>query len=575
MAKKNKSKDKVGELYELALAGDVAARMLCIQMELMGSNASPLALKWLEDMANDGDFMARMYYLEYMARTKSRECNWAKMELWCHNTLAEDPTIGHKMFSLLYASDVSGRQDMDKSLEHLQKAADAGDEVSCLKLAHIYAEALEDEHDVSEIRELLERTELEGLSDETWELLVDSCIKQGDYEAAVKYVRKWLREIPDSVEGNFRMAHLYATGNGVRKDYVNALKYYQKVANLGDSRGMHYVGIINYNGDGCRPNYKRAVDYFTRAANAGSTRSLRCLAECYLKGLGVTADVDKAVKFARIGVDLKVPECAELLAVIYFDQELGRKNLPQALEYVKLAIKYALNSDDLTDIEKMFELESEIKREIRAEELKVSLPHFYEKFERAFCGGTEEMVNEVMLEAVEKYADVQRVQRHMEDVLALKSCSPEVAKHVVAKLRELAEDNSGIAAFVGDLYYKGNAGRRNYASAYKFYYEAWLTEPCVEVALKLFLGFHEKNFNKENQDVLFWLNIITDEYINFAGVVYLLGLLYSTGLYLKEDKAEAEKAFSIVQKAGLMCDPQADLKAWQCGAKSLRQCLKL
>lgn len=60
----------------------------------------------------------------------------------------------------------------------------------------------------------------------------------------------------------------------MKRDFEIAFRYYQKAANLGDSYGMHMVGVMYYDGLGVRRNYKRAVDYFRRALEHGETQAL-------------------------------------------------------------------------------------------------------------------------------------------------------------------------------------------------------------------------------------------------------------------------------------------------------------
>lgn len=94
---------------------------------------------------------------------------------------------------------------------------------------------------------------------------------------------------------------IYAMGRGVKRDFEIAFRYYQKAANLGDSYGMHMVGVMYYDGLGVRRNYKRAVDYFRRALEHGETQALYYLGTCYRDGLGVRQDVDKARQYLAEG----------------------------------------------------------------------------------------------------------------------------------------------------------------------------------------------------------------------------------------------------------------------------------
>ena len=65
----------------------------------------------------------------------------------------------------------------------------------------------------------------------------------------------------------------------------------------GDASAQYLLGFMYVNGDGVRKDYKKAVKWFTNAADQGHARAQNNLGYRYSKGLGVEKDYKKAVKW--------------------------------------------------------------------------------------------------------------------------------------------------------------------------------------------------------------------------------------------------------------------------------------
>lgn len=68
----------------------------------------------------------------------------------------------------------------------------------------------------------------------------------------------------------------------------------QQLANAGDQRANHELGLLYYHGHGKEVSYKQALTYFELAANKGYAPSQFNLAHMYLKGQGTDRDLSKA-----------------------------------------------------------------------------------------------------------------------------------------------------------------------------------------------------------------------------------------------------------------------------------------
>ena len=290
--------------------------------------------------------------------------DWLKLEQ-CALELAEtSPGDAYCMQGMLYEAGLPGFED-DKVVEgHYRKAIEAGNEGCAFYLARVLLGREEEDISYKEVRELQERAERVNPSAAAYDLLGTVCQELGDDAAAVKCFQKLHRLDPSDSECCLELARAYALGAGVRQDDEIALRYFQKVANLGDSYGMHMVGVMYYDGLGVRRNYKRAVDYFRRALEHGETQALYYLSTCYRDGIGVRQDVDKAWQYLAEGIKDGVSACRVAQGML----ELDEAATSEELDRVAPLLEKARTMLDVDDEEMLFQLELlegafEIKRE--------------------------------------------------------------------------------------------------------------------------------------------------------------------------------------------------------------------
>lgn len=78
-------------------------------------------------------------------------------------------------------------------------------------------------------------------------------------------------------------------------DDRRAVELYRAAAEQGYPSGMHGLGEMYAKGEGVAKDYAQAVAWFTKAAQAGHAKSLRLLIDAHESGdLGLTPDSDKA-----------------------------------------------------------------------------------------------------------------------------------------------------------------------------------------------------------------------------------------------------------------------------------------
>jgi hypothetical protein len=69
----------------------------------------------------------------------------------------------------------------------------------------------------------------------------------------------------------------YGTGEGVKQDDVEAIKWYRKAADQGDANAQFNLGVMYYDGKGVKQDNAEAIKWFQKAADQGDTDALALL----------------------------------------------------------------------------------------------------------------------------------------------------------------------------------------------------------------------------------------------------------------------------------------------------------
>jgi len=95
----------------------------------------------------------------------------------------------------------------------------------------------------------------------------------------------------------YLLGALYAHGDGVAADPVQAFGWFARAAAQGNVKAMHNLAIAYAHGDGTARDEARAAEWFLRAAERGYVDSAFDLAVLHERGLGVPQDLRQALKW--------------------------------------------------------------------------------------------------------------------------------------------------------------------------------------------------------------------------------------------------------------------------------------
>lgn len=88
-----------------------------------------------------------------------------------------------------------------------------------------------------------------------------------------------------NVDAQISLGWMYASGNGVSKDFARAIEWYQKASAQGNVDAQLNLGMMYANGEGVPKNSAKAMEWFQKAAAQGDV-----MAQVFLGGESLTGD---------------------------------------------------------------------------------------------------------------------------------------------------------------------------------------------------------------------------------------------------------------------------------------------
>ena len=149
------------------------------------------------------------------------------------------------------------------------------------------------------------------------------------YEQAIYWFQKAADAGNSAAQKN--LAICYKNGNGVVKDIKKAVWWWQKAADAGNSTAQNSLAYRYFAGDGVEKDVEKAVYWWQKAADAGYSAAQYCLAFCFLKGDGVEKDVEKAVYWWQKAADAGDSDAQNSLAFRYFKGDGVEKDVEKAV----------------------------------------------------------------------------------------------------------------------------------------------------------------------------------------------------------------------------------------------------
>ena len=120
-----------------------------------------------------------------------------------------------------------------------------------------------------------------------------------DYDKAFKILYKNRFDYYFDEVASRKLGWMYYNGKGTPQDNVEAVKWFRKSAEQGNSDGQRLLGFMYKNGRGLDTNYIKAVEWYRKSAEQGNSNGQVDIGIMYQDGTGTTKDHEEAVKWYR------------------------------------------------------------------------------------------------------------------------------------------------------------------------------------------------------------------------------------------------------------------------------------
>jgi hypothetical protein len=102
-----------------------------------------------------------------------------------------------------------------------------------------------------------------------------------------------------NAEAEYKLGRMYAKGEGVPQDYMQAVEWFRKAADHGNAYGQNAMGTMYAYGTGVPQDYVQAIAWYHRAAEQGDMMAQSNLGVMYDTGRGVPQDFPQAAEWYR------------------------------------------------------------------------------------------------------------------------------------------------------------------------------------------------------------------------------------------------------------------------------------
>lgn len=174
---------------------------------------------------------------------------------------------------------------------------------------------------------------------------------------------RW-KALHDDVAAQVELGSMYAKGQGVAQDNSQAIFWYRKAAEKGDSEAQFNLGIMYDKGVGVRQDLTRAIDWYDKAAKQGhkvalanveiiqgqiaSQKSLAeqgnaeaqiAVADMYANGNGLALDYKQAVELYQKAADQGAAAAQCKLGMMFEDGKGTPQDFAQSVAWYRRAIE--------------------------------------------------------------------------------------------------------------------------------------------------------------------------------------------------------------------------------------------
>ncbi len=144
----------------------------------------------------------------------------------------------------------------------------------------------------------------------------------------------------DKADEYYKQGRKYYYGDdGVEQDYIKALSWFQRAADLNHDSAQNFLGVMYYSGNGVKKDVERAIRWYKASAEQGNMHAQNNLGKKYLYGLGVDRDYKEAAKWIQMAADQGNTEAIGNLGYLYKEGYGVEQDYEKAVELMEKAIE--------------------------------------------------------------------------------------------------------------------------------------------------------------------------------------------------------------------------------------------
>ncbi|MFV3010798.1 hypothetical protein ACLD43_02610 [Clostridium botulinum] len=145
---------------------------------------------------------------------------------------------------------------------------------------------------MNKLRCLADREEIFAMN-----IIGEMYYKEQNYKEAMYWYKKASEKGNSTSMNNIGL--MYYEGKGVEQDYKKAMYWYKKASQEGNFTAMSNIGFMYYNGQGVTQDYKKAMYWYKRSYKEGNSGVMKDIGSMYYEGKGVIKDYKKAMQWYK------------------------------------------------------------------------------------------------------------------------------------------------------------------------------------------------------------------------------------------------------------------------------------
>jgi TPR repeat protein len=295
-------------LYEAAAAagGEEAFFALC---QLYRDGEGPLrpnqrkALEIARRSAERGHFRGLVQYAELLDAAAGEKT--AEAEALFERAHGKEFAVEQNNFAVALNNGNGCAQHSGKAAKYFKIAANNGNLMAMVNLARCYSDGTGVAQDRGQAAQWFKRSADAGSA--VGCAAYGRCLRLGigvpvDFVCAREYLIKGAMMEDCQCYGD--LAHMYVKGEGGRKDYEEAFKYFRLAAGKGLPSAIFELGRMHETGKGVQASFTEAVTLYRQAYQLGDVGATERLGRFYATGRGVTKNIGQARRLLEKAVAL-------------------------------------------------------------------------------------------------------------------------------------------------------------------------------------------------------------------------------------------------------------------------------